>query len=171
MMIRTNSMMDGYLKELNYDFETSSYPISEKLTNIIQADFIDNNDSITLFGVASHTQNPLFETPVQKCEWEYNETHFHPDWSVMGDKEEEMEYLKAALESGKRLAKRLQRAYSEKRFRVIISFSETVYDSKEAESYSSSTVRFYQIRPEAEYLMRIEDLNDFKTEALMEIEF
>jgi hypothetical protein len=170
-MIRTNRIMDGYLKELNYDFETSSYAISEKLTNIIQADFIDNNDSITLIGVGSHTQNPLFQAPFQKSEWEYNETHFHPDWSVMGDKEEETDYLKAALECGQRLAKRLKNAYSEKHFRVIISFSGTVYDSKEVESYSSSTVRFYQIRREAEYLMRIEDLNDFKTEALMEIEF
>lgn len=171
MRIRTNRIMDAYLNELNFDFETSTYPITEELSNIIQADFIDNNDSITLKSIAGHIQNPLFKTSLEKSEWEYNETHFHPDWSVMGYKEEEKEYLKAALECGKQLVWRLRDCYPDKHFRVVISFCETTYDGKAVDFYGSSTVRFYQIRPEVETIMRIDDLNYYQADAVMDIEF
>ena len=131
MIIRTNKKMDAYLNDLNFDIKKSSYFLTPELTNLIQADFIDNNDCITLKSVAGHSQNTLFKTSVEKCEWEYNETHFHPDWSAIGDKESEVEYLKTALECGQRLAKRVKSAYPDKNFRVVVSFSESIYVGQE----------------------------------------
>ena len=169
MTIRTNEIMNAYLKQLNYDFEKTAYVIPDKLIKIIQADFMDDNDCIILKLDNNHKHNPVLHSDFEKCDYEYNE-HFHPDFAVIGVKEDETEYLKLALECGKALALRLKSNYPEKEFRIVISFSETRYEGQEIDSLGSSRVSFHQIRQSAEWAFRIDNLNDYKSEAIMNIE-
>jgi hypothetical protein len=78
--------------------------------------------------------------------------------------------LQLALECGKRLAVRLEAEFPDKDFRLIISFNETRVVGNEVEIYGSSTVRFYQIRPDCESKMRIANLDNYKWDAVLEIE-
>jgi hypothetical protein len=82
----------------------------------------------------------------------------------------ELIYLKYALVSAKRLYNRLEKDFKEKKFRIIVSFYETVILNDEIETYGSSTVRFYQIRDTCDHNIRTEDLECFKSDAILELE-
>ena len=169
MKLRTNNIMNSYLSQLEYDFLVKKVELPKELEEIVNADFLTDNDAIILKGLYKNQTNPLFNSDIEKCEWEYNETHFHPDGFIKrGD--DEIEYMRFALECAKRLHERLDKNFKYKKFRLIVSFSETEKKGNEIETYGSSTVRFYQIRQGAEARMRSEDLNDFKQEAILEIE-
>ena len=84
-------------------------------------------------------------TDIDKCDQEYNETYFHTDSYIDG--ENELEYLRLALKCGKKISIRLSNQFKNERFRIMISFSETIMVDGLIDNYSSSTVRFYNIRP------------------------
>src|SRR5258708_31470562 len=100
MTLRTNKIMDKYLAKIGYDFWETSIPLPSDLEKIINSDFITDNDCIVLKEVGDITSNPQFDTGLKKSEWEDGETHFHPDAYIHTDNE--IEYLKLALECGKR---------------------------------------------------------------------
>lgn len=165
--IRTNKIMDEYLSKIGYNFWDTSIFLPAGLSKKIQSEFVKDNDCVVL-KEDEITSNPKFDTNIKKCEWEWFETHFHPDSYIETD--DEIEYLKLALECSKQLAKRLDAEFKDKNFRLSVSFSETVKTENKIEFYGSSTVRFYQIRQECEDIMRTEDLNAFKLEAVLDIE-
>jgi len=165
--IRTNKNMDLYLEKLGYDFGDNKINLPVDLEKIVSRNFLTTNDCVTLKGFG-HRINPRFDTEFDKCDWEYNETHFHPDSFVHGD--DEIEYLKLALECGKRLSYRLSKRFKNDKFRIQISFMETQLEKGEIEAYGSSTVRFYKIRPEAEDGIYITDLDVYEGDAVLEFE-
>ena len=168
MTVRTNQLMDKYLSRIDYNFWDKTITLPKDLERIVDSEFIIDNDCIVLKEVGNIKANPQFDTNLKKCEWEDFETHFHPDSYI--DTENEFEYLKLALECGKRLTRRFEKEFKDKNFRLLISFSETEIIDGEIESYGSSTVRFYQIRQDCENIMKSENLDDFKFEAVLEIE-
>lgn len=169
-MVRTNQIMERCLQRLGYDFWTTTVDLPAELEYVVNQEFLTNNDCVILKGLYGHLSNPKFGTDLEKSEWEYNETHFHTD-EYLSILEDEIELLSLGLECAKRLKIRLDQEFSNKGFRILISFNESVKDEKgETEFYGSCTVRFYQIRPTCDGVMRIDDLEKFKTEAVMEIE-
>ncbi|MGN6601599.1 MAG: hypothetical protein ACTHK8_04060 [Ginsengibacter sp.] len=160
--------MDSYLSKIDYNFWEISMTLPAELERIINSDFVTDNDCIVLKEVGDISTNPKFNTSLKKCEWEDSQTHFHPDMYI--DTDNEIEYLQLALESGKRLAKRLNTEFPDKDFRISISFNKTTIVDNEVENYGSSTVRFYQVRQDCENIMRTENLDDFKSDAVLEIE-
>ena len=160
--------MDNYLSKIDYNFWETSITLPADLERIIRSDFVTDNDCIVLKEVGNNLNNPKFDTSLKKCEWESFQTHFHPEMYI--DTANEIDYLKVALECGKRLAKRLDKEFPQKKFRVSISFDETRVVGDEIESYGGSSVRFYQVREDCENVMRTNDLNDFQFEAVLEIE-
>ena len=136
--------MDNYLVKLGYDFWNKTIELPTDLAKLINHDFLTTNDCVTLRGCGFRV-NPKFDNSLDKCEWEYFETHFHPDSYV--DKENELEFLKLALECGKRLSKRLANRFENDKFRVVLSFSESMIIDGEIDTFGSSTVRFYKKRP------------------------
>lgn len=165
--IRTNKNMDLYLEKLAYDFGDNKIDLPVELEKIVKSNFLTTNDCVTLNGFG-HRINPRFDNAFEKCDWEYNETHFHPDNFAKGDNE--MEYLKLALECGKRLSYRLSKQFKNDKFRIQISFMETQWIKGEIDAYGSSTVRFYKIRPEAENGIYIMDLDVYEGNAVLEFE-
>ena len=161
--------METYLNKLGYDFLTIRIKLPRKLEKIIESQFILHNDCIIINGLYGHTENPNLETDLEKCEWEYNETHFHVDMYYK-NKKEEIEYLKLALECAKRISDKLNNEFENRKFRITVSFSETLIKDEEIEFYGSGVVRFNQIRTSCENAMRIADLNDYKLDAVLEIE-
>ncbi len=161
--------MNAYLSKLGYDFLKRRVDLPEELEDLIQRDFLIENDCLTLKGDNSDSANPSFKQDLEKCEWEDHQNHFHPDFAYLNT-EDELDYLKTALECGKRLAHRFSQELPHHRIRLLISFSETTEENGEIEAYGSSTVRFYQIRPTCDEKMRLEDLERFKSEAILEIE-
>ena len=168
MTIRTNKIMDKYLSKIGYNFWETSLSLPVGLEKIVQSEFITDNDCIILKSVAQIETNPKFDTNLEKCEFEDFENHFHPDSYI--ETNNEIDYLKLALECGKRLAKRIDSELKTDNFRVGISFSETTVENGEIEFYGSSTVRFYKVREDCEEIMRTSNLDDFESEAVLEIE-
>lgn len=160
--------MDSYLSKIQYDFWKTSITLPAELERIIKSEFVTDNDCLILKEVGNNRNNPKFDASLEKCEWENFQTHFHPDMYIETDNE--IEYLQLALECGKRLAKRLDKEFPDKNFRISISFDQTKVVGDEIESYGSSSVRFYQVREDCENIMRTNDLNDFQFEAVLEIE-
>lgn len=168
MQVRQNEIMFEYLKEIKYDFDIQKVVLSVDLEKIVNSEFKEENDCILLSGVNMNILKPVLDSDFEKCLFEYNETHFHPD-SYSIKSAGELNYLVLALDSGKRLIQRFKNEYGKRRFKIIISFSETKRDSdNRIESYGSSTVRFHQIRSRCDTV--IGDLNSFNSEAIMEIE-
>jgi hypothetical protein len=165
--IRTNKNMDLYLEKLGYDFGDNKINLPIDLEKIVSSNFLTTNDCVTLKGFG-HKINPRFDTAFEKCDWEYNETHFHPDSFAKGD--DEIEYLKLALECGKRLSRRLAKRFKNDNFRIQISFMESQWINGEIDNYGSSTVRFYKIRPEAESGIYVDNLDIYKVGAVLELE-
>jgi len=169
MQLRSNQLMTRYLDALGYDFQTHTRALPEHLEGLLDCDYLPDLDRVVLTKLNGDNKIPPLNTDLEKCEWEYNETHFHPDaYASRGAKE--LEYLELALESAKRLAEDIQKRFSSMRFRIQVAFSETEKNGQEIEFYGSSTVRLYRIRPACEDIMRNGDLDEFKTEALLEIE-
>lgn len=159
--------MDDYLLKLGYDFWEKTIELPNDLAKITNSDFLTSNDCVSLKGFGRR-RNPRFDTDFEKCDWEYNETHFHPDSFSRGD--DEMEYLKLALECSKRLSYRLSKRFKNDKFRIVISFMEAQFINGEIEVYGSSTVRFYKIRPDADDSFYIGDLDGYELEAVLELE-
>ena len=166
--VSTNKKMDKYLLKLGYNFWEYKADLPQDLEKIVNSKFIVDNDCITLKGLGI-SNNPIFQTDIEKSEWEYNETHFHPD--SFSKEKNEMEYLKLALESGKQIAARLSIQFkSKKKFRIIVSYNETITKNGEIDCYGSSKVRLYQIRGESKNTIFPEDLEEYKSDALLLIE-
>jgi hypothetical protein len=168
MTVRTNQLMDKYLSRIDYNFWDKTITLPKDLMLIVESEFVTNNDCIVLKAVGNIETNPKLKTSLEKCEYEDFETHFHLDLYI--DTENEIEYLKLALECGKLLTRRFETDFQDKNFRLLISFSETEIIDGEIESYGSSTVRFYQIRQDCDNVMRTDDLNSFEIDAMLEIE-
>jgi hypothetical protein len=165
--IRTNKNMDLYLEKLGYDFGDNKINLPVDLEKIVNSNFLSTNECVTLNGFG-HKINPRFDTAFEKCEWEYNETHFHPDSFAQSD--DEIEYLKLALECGKRLSRRLAKRFKNDKFRIQISFIESQCKNVEIDIYASSTVRFYKIRSEAESDIYVDNLDVYEVGAVLELE-
>ncbi len=78
--------------------------------------------------------------------------------------------MKVGLEYATRLAIRLSNLFKNDRFRIIVSFSETIKTNDEIDTFGSCAVRFYKIRQSCETKMNVESLNDYKTDAILEYE-
>ena len=166
--IRSNKLMEEYLSSISYNFLEKSILIPEDLRSIIDSRFLVHNDCVLLKELCSVAPEGLNE--IEKCEYEDSENHFHPD-SFVDSADDDLQALKYALECGKHLASRLGEEFGTKRrFRIQISFSEKIEVDGEISEYTSSTVRFYQIRSECDKKMLVGDLERFQLDAIVEIE-
>jgi hypothetical protein len=161
--------MDSYISKFGYNFLLEKVDLPKELRNIVNSEFLNENDTIILKGLYGHETIPKFDNDIEKCEWEYNETHFHPDMFAKNTDNETI-YLKLALEGAKQIMERLTKQFNGRKFKVIVSFSETKTENGEIASYGSSTVRFYQIRSSCEDRMRHPNLDNFREDAVLEIE-
>jgi len=157
--------MNQYLDRIGKDITVISHPLNTEIHSVINADFLEMNDCITLKSLVN--SNPEFSSDSQKCWWEYNENHFHPDWQVIESKDE-IEYLNVAIVCAVSLAKRLKSTYPLKSFRILVSFYET--DPNDPDSaLGSSTVRFYQVRKDFTDEPGLRQLDRYQTDAILEI--
>lgn len=168
MKIRQNTLMYYYLEKLDYDYQETTIDLPDELDEIIKDGLIVSNDCIILKSLSDNS--PKFETDLEKCEWEYNETHFHPDEYARAGSDE-IVYLSYALECAKRIAYKLKNKFPQFSFRITVSFSETVKNKLgQIETYGSSSVQFHKIRENCESTMRTSDLDGFEFDAVLEIE-
>jgi hypothetical protein len=166
MIVRTNKLMEKYLGLIGSGLGSITFPLTDEVKQIVFSDFEDSNDCITCKKLVSF--NPYFDNDTDKCWWEYDETHFHPDWQLLNETENEIDYLKAAITSAVVLATRLSKKYPDKGFRIFVSFYET--DKNDSDSpYGSSTVRFYQIRENFVGETELRQLDNYKSDAVLEI--
>lgn len=158
--------MDKYLDLIGSDLESIAFPLTGEVKEIVFSDFEDSNDCITCKKLVSF--NPHFDNDTDKCWWEYDETHFHPDWQLLSETENEIDFLMAAITCANILATRLNETYPDKGFRIIVSFYET--DKNDSDSPIGATcVRFYQIRKNFVGEDALRQLENYKSDAILEI--
>ena len=156
--------MEKYISLIGYNFLEKDVSLPKDLKNVVDSDFLVHNDCVLLQALCTTVPEGLND--VQKCEYEDSENHFHPD-SYVDSSDDDFQALKYALECGRHLASRLGKEFgAERRFRIQISFSRKI----EIDDYTSSTVRFYQVRSECEEIMRVSDLDRFQLDAVIEFE-
>jgi len=168
MILRTNNKMDEYLSKLGYNFLESEITLPEDLENVINNDFITDNDCVTLKGLTKYGKNnPIYNTDELRFEWEVSQNHFNR-WLNEVDRDE-MKSMKHLLECGKRLINRLNKQFQNKRFVVSLQFSETSYEGSEVIQFGSIQFRFFQLRPyyDPDYTFNSNDGSRF---GVMEIE-
>lgn len=167
MMLKKNKLMNDYLLRIGFqdDFFGKNYVLSKKLNELLDHGFVELKDSVFLRDLCNAM--PYLEG-CEKSIYEDSENHFHPEDYLDSDVDE-IEYLKMALECGKRIANKLELNYPGRKFRIVISFEESKKKNNEIEIFGSSTVRFHQIRQECESVLRVKNLDQF-SEAILEIE-
>lgn len=107
--------MRSYFERMDYDFRDKKIALPLNLEKLINSEFLTSNDYVFLKGNYGNKENPLYSEDLDKSEWEENETHFHPD-QYSPSQTEELEFLILALESSKRLAKRLRNTFPNRKF-------------------------------------------------------
>lgn len=169
MTIRTNKAMEEYLIKTGTGILNKTIDLPLELEKILKSEFIIDNDCIILAGIHSIKQNPNLKTDIEKCEWEYQKNNFHPIDFIEYPRNE-LEYLTVALECSKRLSNRLNIEFQNKKFRILVSFNETKKEGEKVAQFGGSNVSFYQIRDGCDNKMRIDNLEDLKSEAILEME-
>jgi hypothetical protein len=167
MSYRANNKMNSLLNGLGYDFKRKLIDLPKPLIDFLNSPIVISNGCILIRQLCEKAPDNLSD--LAKSEYEYSENHFHPD-SFVDDELEDLDHLKLGLECLKLLASRLGKEFSNLRFRIFLSYSQTEKTNNEIDVYASSTLRFYQIRREIVNVMGIEDLDAFKSEAVLEIE-
>ena len=162
--------MNEYLQRLGYDFWKTKVGLPAELEDTLNEGFHASNDCVILKGLYGHNSNPDLKSDLEKCEWEYHETHLHID-DYFQSPDDEISLLSLGLEYAKRIRARLDEEFDGKKFRILLSFSETNKNEiGQVDSYGSCTVRFHQIRPNCDEVMKTDNLEKFQLEAVMEIE-
>ena len=161
--------MDEYLQILGYDFWENSVVITEGITRLTKCKFLDGKDLIILNSFGQHIPAILNENAVDKCEFENFENRICiADYVSYKKNHDDFYFLSLGLEFTKIIAKRLQKEFPERSFRLKLSFGK-IEDTDICE-YGNCNVSFYTIRDDAEHIYRIDDLNNFKNEGLLEID-
>lgn len=166
MIKRLNDRMAIHLKNLGYDFSTTEYTLPTDLEELLESPIVERNGCFLLSACCDNA--PAAMNDFDKTVYEDFENHFHPDGYGETGTQTDIDNLKYGLESAKRLATRLQQLRPT-RFRILLSYSETEYDGDEFVVISSSTVRFHALR-EGAAGMRIDELNSYELEAVLEME-
>ncbi len=169
MTIRTNKKMEDYLIKTGTGIFNKTIDLPLELEKIVKSEFITKSDCIILQGIHNLKEIPELKTSIERCEFEYRENIIHPI-DFIENPRSELEYLTLALECGKRLSNRLTNEFKEDTFRVIITFNETAKAMEKVIQFGGSSVSFYKIRKNCDDNMLVEDLEDFKLEAILEME-
>lgn len=169
MKVQCNSIMNAYLDTIGYDFLMEKRALPRDLDECLEFDYLSDLDILVLTNVNVNISTPTsFTSDLQRSQWEYDKTHFHPDEFASTDTDE-IKYLVLALECARRLAEELQFRFDDMSFKISVSFYETVKTADEIEFYGSSTVRVIRNRLSCEDAMA-RDLEAFKLEAMLEID-
>jgi hypothetical protein len=167
MSYRTNNRMNSFVNELAYDYKVKLIDLPRPLIDFLNSPIVTSNGCFLIAQLCEKAPSNLSD--LARSEFEYSENHFHPD-SFVDEQLEDLSHLKLGLECSKLLASRLSQEFSNLRFRILLSYSQTEKASNEIEAYASSTLRFYQIRSVIDSVMRVGDLNAFESESMLEIE-
>lgn len=166
MKIRTNKIMQRTLEQRGHDFTKHTVTLPTELEKLVDSGFKTEQDCVLLKNVDCG-QGQL-DSDYKKTEYEDFENHIHID-DYVSDQSDEFEYLKVGLEFGKRIYNKLK-ADLRADFRITISFSETFHVGQEIETYGGCVVRFYKVRPTCDNKFRVDNLDKFETEGVLEIE-
>lgn len=167
--VRTNSLMDGYLEELGYDFWSCKIALTTGLDRIINSPFVQGNDLLIINSLCQSIPSEALSCDKEKCEFEDSANHYHIDDYVPNTIEyNDVYFLGLGLEFLKRLEARLHDSFPQEKFRLTLSYGKV--EDEDVKEFGNCVVRFYKVRSEAEDVFRIENLNDFKMEGVMEVE-
>lgn len=165
MVYRMNKRMKDQLDSMAYDFK-SAQSLPERLQNLMVSPIIIDHECVLLKEICEGAPDGLSET--EKCEYEWSENHFHPDY-FMEDVQYGPEYLKVSLECVRQLIHRLE-LFEGNKFRIVFSYNEDTYEGSEKIIYESSTISFYQCREGTDDLMKLKDLDSLDDTMVCEIE-
>ncbi len=159
--------MNSYLKQTKYEFESIDTELPEELEKLLAAGFRTEQECILLNDFQYFVPGEL-DTDFKKCEFEVflNDIHVDDYFKCITN---ELEYLLIGLKLAKRLHKELYFNFSGD-FRIIISFYETTYSEEEIDTYGSCVVKFHKIRPSADEIFNLADLENFESDAVLVIE-
>jgi hypothetical protein len=166
--LHINTNMANYLNKIGYDFLTKDFIISNELKEILESDFITENEMVTLDALNKFQTNPKRISDNEKTEWEYCETKIHID-NFVYKSNSEIDILKTGLEYIKRLLIKLTNEFFKDNFFVILSFYETTYENGDIGTYGSGVSRFYKKRKD-EFWFQLDKLDQYKSDALIVLE-
>lgn len=161
--------MDCYLDELGYNFWEKSVDLTDGLNRIIKCEILNEKDLIILNSGGLIIPEVQFKNSIDKCEFEDSVNQFHID-DYVADRisYNDLHYLGLGLEFTKQLTRRLENEFPQKHFRIILSFGK-VKDTDVYE-FGNCVARFYTIREEVEKTFKVDDLNSYEDEGIIEIE-
>lgn len=155
--------MEEYLRELSYDFRTTPYELPGSIADVLNQGFSQKDGTVLLTAINVQTSWPTFTDDQDRMDFEYTNNKFNTD---SPEEDEELEYLKRALECGNRIANKLKEEFPGKIFKVLVFFNETNFESEHIALFAASSVRFYEVKqPDGE-----NDLESYQGEAVLEIE-
>ncbi|UYQ94538.1 hypothetical protein MKQ68_05465 [Chitinophaga horti] len=163
MIIRSNNIMEEYLRTLNYDFRTTPYELPEAIASVLDKGFSQHDNTILLTALNEQTTLPVFNDDQERMDFEYTNNKFTTD---SPEEDDELDYLRRTLECANRIANKLKEEFPGKIFKVLVFFNETNFESDHMALFASSSVRFYEVKqPDGE-----NDLESYEGEAVLEIE-
>lgn len=176
MTLTTNSLFDKLLPVEEYDLSRQSIVLPDELQYLIDAGFREVDGCILLkaFYEADPTElrediSPnILKDDFDKCTFEDTINDIHID-NYLLDPAGDIDYLKAGLEAGRQLYTKLAQAYP-LQFRILISFTYTIYDGEEIQVYGGCVIKFYTIRPSCEDKFSPYPLDQFESDAVAIIE-
>ncbi|CAM1355438.1 hypothetical protein [Tenacibaculum halocynthiae] len=161
--------MDGYLEDLGYNFWEKSVDLTDGLNRIIKCKILNEKDLTILNSGSQFIPEVPIENSIDKCEYEDSENHFHiDDYVAHRINYNDLHFLGLGLEFTKQLTKRLEKEFSKNHYRIILSFGKV--EDTDVYEFGNCVTRFYSIREDAEKDFKIDDLNSFKEEGIIEIE-
>lgn len=159
--------MSTILSDNKYDYLTQNIKLPIDLQNLIDSGFRTEQDCILLKDSVYFGPGEL-KSDFDKCSYEdfLNDIHVY---NYISNVKNEFEYLKIGVEAGKQLYLKLKESFANN-FRLTIYYNESTYANQGITEYGVCVIRFYTIRQSCEDKFRVDDLDVFKTEAVMVIE-
>lgn len=161
--------MNRILEDKQYDFINQTLSLPTELQKLVDSGFRTEQGCIFFKDFKYFGPNAL-DSDYKKTEYEDFLNHIHIDDHITyTEDKDEFEYLKVGLEFSKSVYRELKSAY-QSNFRITVSFSETKFDKEDIDTFGGCVVRFYMIRQSCDDKFKIESLDEFKNEAVLEIE-
>ncbi|WP_133259562.1 hypothetical protein [Pseudochryseolinea flava] len=159
--------MERILGQKSYEFVKEIVMLPAELENLVTLGFRAERDCI-LFKNVDYFGIGILDSDFGKTAYEDFENHIHIDNNSL-DVIDEFEYLKVGLEFAKRIYAKLDSLFRNQ-FRIIVSYSETIYENEEINTYGGCVVRFYMIRSSCDDKYRVDDLDKYEDEGVLVIE-